>query len=128
MNNKLTGPGRIFAYKQCALISILVLLCSLLLYVFLGKTTAISALVGGAIGVLPNILFAYKAFKYAGAKSSKKVVESFFSGVKLKMALTAFLFALAFKFLVIVPLPFFAMFCLVMAMPLVTPFVIKHES
>jgi ATP synthase protein I len=52
-------------------------------------------------------VFAYKAFRYAGARASKEVMQSFFSGVKLKLGLTALLLALALKFLVIIPLPFF---------------------
>ncbi|WP_033093528.1 ATP synthase subunit I [Colwellia psychrerythraea] len=99
---------------------------TLIIYFIWGYEPAKSAALGGVIGVIPNILFAYKAFKFAGASASKKVVESFFSGVKLKMALTAFLFALAFKFVVLIPLPFFGMFCLVMALPLITPFIIKQ--
>jgi len=126
MTNLLAKPGRLFAYKQCALIILIVVIISLLTYFIWGYSYAQSTLLGGVIAVIPNILFAYKAFKYAGARSSKKVVESFFSGVKLKMALTALLLALAFKFVVLIPLPFFAMFCLVMAMPLITTFVIRQ--
>jgi ATP synthase protein I len=83
-------------------------------------------LAAGLVTIIPNSVFALKAFKYAGAKSSKLVVESFFSGVKLKMVLTALLFVLAFKFFVLLPIPFFSMFCLIMALPLVTPFYIKQ--
>jgi ATP synthase protein I len=126
MTNLLVKPGRLFAFKQSALIVFIVLVSSLLTYFIWGLSYAQSAFIGGLIAVIPNILFAYKAFKYAGAKSSKKVVESFFSGVKLKMGLTALLLALAFKFLVLIPLPFFAMFCLVMALPLITTFVVKQ--
>ncbi|WP_440877380.1 ATP synthase subunit I [Thalassotalea sp. PLHSN55] len=124
-SNPLTKTGRKFAYYQIGFSISVVSICVLVTYFCWGLTYAVSALAGGAIGIIPNIVFAYKAFKYAGAKSSKLVVESFFSGVKLKMALAALLFALAFKFLVIVPLPFFGMFCLVMALPLLTPFFIK---
>jgi ATP synthase protein I len=90
-----------------------------------GKSYGISALTGGIIAILPNVFFAYKAFKYAGARSSKLVMESFFLGEKIKMVLTVILLALAFKFLAIVPVPFFTTFCLVMVMPLLTPFLFK---
>jgi ATP synthase protein I len=43
------------------------------------------------------------------------------------MILTAFLFALTFKFVEVIPLSFFGMFCLVMAMPLITPFILKQR-
>ena len=127
MRNELTKPGRKYAYQQSALMAFIVTFTTLIIYLIWGYEPAKSAALGGVIGVIPNILFAYKAFKFAGASASKKVVESFFSGVKLKMALTAFLFALAFKFVVLIPLPFFGMFCLVMALPLITPFIIKQQ-
>ncbi len=127
MRNELTKPGRIFAYKQIALITVITLIFTLMIYFICGFESAKSAVLGGAIGILPNVLFAYKAFKFAGARASKQVVESFFSGVKLKMALMALLLGLTLKFVVISPLPFFSMFCLVMALPIITPFIIKQQ-
>jgi len=127
MNNKLTSAGRKLAMQQNALAIVVVLLSSLVTYSYWGLAHAQSTLVAGVVTIIPNIVFALKAFKYAGAKSSKLVVESFFSGVKLKMFLTALLFALAFKFLVLLPIPFFSMFSLVMALPLLTPFVFKNS-
>ena len=125
MTNRLTIAGRKLAWQQNSLAISLVLLCSLLSYFIWGLDHAVSILAAGLVTIIPNIVFALKAFKYAGAKSSKLVVESFFSGVKLKMVLTALLFVLAFKFLVLLPIPFFSMFCLIMTLPLVTPFYIK---
>jgi ATP synthase protein I len=73
------------------------------------------------------MFFAYKAFRYAGASASRKVIDSFFSGVKIKMGITALLFSLAFKFLIILPLPFFGTFCIVMALPLISPFFVNSN-
>ncbi len=125
MNNKLTNAGRKLALQQNALTIFVVLFCSLITYFFWGLLHAKSTLVAGVVTIIPNMFFAFKAFRYAGAQSSKKVVESFFSGVKFKMALTALLFALAFKFLVLLPIPFFVMFCIVMVMPLLAPIFLK---
>ncbi|NQY63046.1 MAG: ATP synthase subunit I, partial [Alteromonadaceae bacterium] len=113
-HNALVKPGRKFAYQQIGFSLFVVFTCVLVTYFMWGLSYAYSVLTGGAIGIIPNFIFAYKAFIYAGAKSSKLVVESFFSGVKLKMAATVLLFGLAFKFIVIIPLPFFGMFCLIM--------------
>jgi len=126
MNKKLTSVGRKIALQQNAFAIVAVLICSLITYFCWGLLHAKSTLAAGVVTIVPNIVFALKAFKYAGAKSSKLVVESFFSGVKLKMVLTALLFALAFKFLVLLPIPFFSMFCLVMALPLLTPLIFKQ--
>ena len=125
MNNKLAKAGRKIALYQILFTIALVLLITLNIYFIWGLTYAKSALAGGIVAIIPNIVFALKAFKYAGAQSSKKVVESFFSGVKLKMVIMALLFALAFKFLVLLPIPFFVMFCLVMVMPLISPLFLK---
>jgi len=121
MNNRLTHIGKKIAWQQNALSVLVVLLGSSITYFCWGFLHAKSTLVAGVVTIVPNIVFALKAFKYAGAQSSKKVVESFFSGVKLKMVIMALLFALAFKYLVLLPIPFFAMFCLVMIMPLIAP-------
>ncbi|MFT7008120.1 MAG: ATP synthase protein I [Colwellia sp.] len=126
MTNRLTIAGRKLAWQQNLLAISLVLLCSLISYFIWGLDHVKSILAAGLVTIIPNSVFALKAFKYAGAKSSKLVVESFFSGVKLKMVLTALLFVLAFKFFVLLPIPFFSMFCLIMALPLVTPFYIKQ--
>lgn len=128
MKNKLADAGRKLAWQQNALAISVVLLCSLVSYFIWGFVYVQSILAAGVVAIIPNIVFAFKAFKYAGAKSSKLVVESFFSGVKLKMVLTALLFVLAFKFLVLLPIPFFSMFCLIMVLPLVMPFFIKQKQ
>lgn len=125
INNTLAKPGRIFAFTQILISVLVVLACSIATYFIWGLSYAISVLAGGAISIIPNFVFAYKAFKYAGARSSEKVLDSFYSGEKLKIVLTAILFALAFRFLAIEPIAFFSSFCLVVALPLITPFVIK---
>ena len=104
----------------------LVLACTFVTYLTLGYQAGMSAFWGGLAATIPNCVFAYKAFKYAGAQASRKVVESFYSGVKLKLGLTAFFVALALKFLVIVPLPFFGALSLVVVVPLLTPIFFKN--
>ncbi|MEW6989594.1 ATP synthase subunit I [Colwelliaceae bacterium 6441] len=125
-NNELTKVGKRFAFKQIIAMLVSVLLLAFVTYLYWGQDYAISVLAGGAVTIIPNIFFALKAFRYAGARSSEKVMESFYSGEKMKIVLTAILFALAFKYLAILPVPFFTSFCLVVAMPLLTPFFIKH--
>jgi ATP synthase protein I len=125
INNDLAKPGRKFAFMQILIAIIVILVCSLATYFIWGLSFAYSVLAGGAISIIPNFVFAHKAFKYAGARSSEKVLDSFYSGEKLKIVLTAVLFALAFKFLAIEPIAFFTSFCIVVALPLLTPFFFK---
>ena len=61
-----------------------------------GPVAGYSALIGGMIAWLPNAYFAYKAFRYFGARSAKAIVQSFWSGEMGKLFLTAALFALVF--------------------------------
>ncbi|WP_286234167.1 ATP synthase subunit I [Thalassotalea sediminis] len=120
-NNVLTTAGRKLALMQFLIMVLTVIICTSVSYILLGVSFAQSAFAGGVIGILPNGVFAIKAFRYAGAQASKKVVESFYSGVKLKLGLSVFLFALAFKFLVIIPGPFFTTYCLAVISSLLTP-------
>jgi ATP synthase protein I len=126
MKNKLTATGRKFALQQNIFIIGFISLSTIVTYFIWGWMTAKSVMMGGTVVIGPNMLFAYKAFKYAGAQSSRKVVDSFFSGVKLKMALMAILLALAFKFLVFMPMPFFAMFSLVLLLPTITAYLFEN--
>jgi ATP synthase protein I len=125
IKNDLAKPGLKIAFKQILVSFIAVISITTSIYIIWDLNSAKSALIGGFIGIIPNVIFALKAFRYAGARSARKVVDSFFSGVKIKMVLTAILFSLAFKFLVIQPLPLFGMFCLVMVMPLLQPIINK---
>ena len=124
-DNPLTKTGRTIAQKQILLSIVIVIALSIISYFIWDFAFACSFLVGGAISIVPNIVFAIKAFKYAGAQASEKVLDSFYSGEKMKIVLTAILFALAFKFLAIEPIAFFSSFCLVVVIPLLTPFFIK---
>jgi ATP synthase protein I len=127
MNNKLTKVGREFALKQIVLLIFIVLLIAFAVGFFWEYEYAKSSLLGGLVVIIPNMIFSYKAFRYAGAQSSRKVIESFYSGAKLKMLYTALLFALIFKFLVIVPVAFLSTYCVVVFLPLLLPvFLIKR--
>jgi len=125
-NIELTKVGKRFAYKQIIAMLIAVILLATIAYYVFGVNYAISVLAGGAVTIIPALFFALKAFRYAGARSSEKVMASFYSGEKMKIVLTAILTALAFKFLAILPVPFFTSFSLVVVMPLLTPFFIEH--
>lgn len=64
--------------------------------VFFGIVAGYSALLGGLIAWLANLYFAYKAFRYFGARSTRAIIQSFWSGEMGKQFLAAALFALVF--------------------------------
>ncbi len=61
-----------------------------------GQHAAIGAFFGGIIAWLPNCYFAYRAFRFRGARAARLIVRSFYAGAAGKMLLTAGLFALVF--------------------------------
>ncbi|MBE7374142.1 F0F1 ATP synthase subunit I [Pseudomonas sp. AL-54] len=64
--------------------------------VVFGIVAGYSALCGGLIALLANVYFAYKAFRYFGARSTRAIIQSFWSGEMGKQILAATLFALVF--------------------------------
>ena len=73
--------------------------CVFLLLVGLlwGPVTAYSALLGGLVCLLPNCYFAYRAFKYQGARAARQIGRSFYWREAGKLVITAVLFALVFS-------------------------------
>ena len=61
-----------------------------------GMVAGYSALCGGLIALSANVYFAYKAFRYFGARSTRAIIQSFWSGEMGKQILAAALFALVF--------------------------------
>ncbi|WP_448554261.1 ATP synthase subunit I [Thalassotalea montiporae] len=117
--NQLVKPGRNLARQQLIFASTLTLVSTVLIYFSWGLSHAQSALVGGCIGIIPNFVFALYAFKFAGASAAKQVMDSFFKGAKIKMVLTALLFALSFKFLNLSLAPFFCTYVIAVVSPIV---------
>ncbi|MEW6997498.1 ATP synthase subunit I [Colwelliaceae bacterium BS250] len=125
MVNALTKPGKQYANLQLLMQLVVTLLSFITVYICWDFTIAQSALAGGAVSIIPNAVFALKAFKYAGANAAKLVVDSFYKGVKIKMILTAILFVLCFKFVNLTPLVFFITYSLTMVAPWLTAVVYK---
>lgn len=117
--NQLVKPGRKLARQQLIFTSTLTLVSTLVIYLNWGLGDAQSAFVGGCIGITPNFVFALYAFKFAGASAAKQVMDSFFKGAKIKMVLTALLFALSFKFLEVSLAPFFSTYVIAVVSPIV---------
>ncbi len=124
--NILVAAGKRLVKQQFLLAFFVAFFCVIITYFVWGKQHAYSALLGAVIAIIPNIIFGKKAFKYSGARQSQQVVDSFYQGEKLKIIITAVLFALTFRFFPIVPVPLFSVFSLVVIMSLLTPVLFKH--
>lgn len=92
---------------------VVLLLASLLIAIWHGGISGYSALCGGLIAWLPNVYFAFKAFRYSGARAAQAIVRSFYAGEAGKLILTAVLFALLFAGVKpLAPLAVFGVFAL----------------
>lgn len=92
------------------------------------QVAAYSALLGGLIFILPNIYFAYKAFAYTGARAARQIVNSFYKGESVKLALTAVLFTVVF--VSVKPLNVLALFLtfiIVLTTNWLTPLLLSHQ-
>lgn len=97
--------GRLLARKVVIFQSFVALIVTTLFFVFLGKTAGISAIYGSLICLIPSLVFARFAFKYAGARQNRLVVRSFSQGSKLKLALSIALFVVAYRWGNVDPVP-----------------------
>ncbi|UYG07747.1 ATP synthase subunit I [Halomonas sp. M4R1S46] len=61
-----------------------------------GAPAALSALLGGMVAFLPNAYFAWRVFRYQGARHSRNIVNGFYRAEAGKFGLTAALFTLVF--------------------------------
>lgn len=79
----------LYQLAGCVLLSALAL--------WFGLTAAYSVFLGGLICLVPNCYFAYRAFKFRGARAAREIVRSFYVGEAGKLLLTAILFAIVFS-------------------------------
>jgi len=61
-----------------------------------GPDAGLGAFLGGIVVWVPNCYFAFRAFKYRGARAARLIVRSFYTGAAGKMLLTAGMFTLVF--------------------------------
>lgn len=91
-----TAFHRLPVFRVLVVQALVVLAVALTCGVFLGFVAGYSGFLGGLIALLANLYFAYKAFRYFGARSVRAIVQSFWAGEMGKLILTAVLFALVF--------------------------------
>jgi ATP synthase protein I len=64
-----------------------------------GFTSALSIFAGGSAYCLPNLLFVWRVFRYAGAQQMNQFMAAFFAGEMFKLFLSGILFLLVVKYL-----------------------------
>ena len=71
-------------------------IAALVSYLLLDLVVAYSILLGGFISIVPNGYFAWKAFRYRGARNTPLIIKSFYAGETGKLIMTGVFFALVF--------------------------------
>ena len=61
-----------------------------------GQGAALSALLGGLVAWLPSSYFAWRTFRFQGARYTREIVKSFYRAEAGKFGLTVALFTLVF--------------------------------
>lgn len=120
--NRLARPHRQAALKLVGSQALFVLVIGLIIYLGWDLSMARSALIGGTIVILPNLVFALYAFRFAGAQSAKMVTTSFYRGQSLKLLTTFVLFIIAFKFLNVIIEPMMITFIITLLTHWFAPF------
>jgi ATP synthase protein I len=124
VNKQLNKRGIIRLWLvQFAVTLIFAALCAVLFNI----KAAISALLGGIVCIIPNACFAYKLFKYQGARAAKQIVDSFYKGEALKIILSVLLFTAVFVLCRITPFAFFASYILVLMTHWFAPWIIVNK-
>lgn len=109
------------------LVQFCIVLCLSVLGSFISMVHGYSALLGGVICAVPNAWFAYRSFAFQGARAANRIVKSFYKAEAVKLALTALLFGMTFKFVdPIEPLTLFIAFILVQMVHWLAPFLISR--
>lgn len=106
--NKLAEPGKSLAKKGLLFQCLTALGLTIITAFFSSGHAVISIASGALVSIMPSLLFATFAFRFAGATQLKQVNQSFGQGAKLKMALTIVLFVVAFAGLNALPLYVFS--------------------
>jgi len=94
-----------------------------------GPAAAQGAFLGGLICWLPNCYFAYRAFRYRGARAARQIVRSFYAGEAGKMGLTILMFTLVFIYVKpINALALFAGYAGVQTLNWIIPLAVGHAD
>lgn len=84
------------AYKLLGIQLLTAVVITLLLLVFSGAETALSAFLGGLAYILPNAYFVRFAFRESGQQNPRKILYWFYVGEGGKLVLSGVIFALSF--------------------------------
>lgn len=77
---------------------LVVFLLALIFMLMDSQTSAISVILGGIVGWLPNLYFAWRVFRISGASNSAKILRRFYLGEFEKFILSIIFLIIVFNF------------------------------
>lgn len=92
-----------------------------------GYLAGISAILGGAISIVPEIVFILIYFKRTYARAARQVVTAFYLGEALKWLLTLVLFTVSFLWSKLNALPLFTTFIATQCAFWLVPLIYEHQ-
>ena len=117
------------ALRQLSWQSALLLMLVVIAWLAAGQQQALSAAAGAGIAVIGQAYFVARAFRHAGARSARDIVQDFYRGEAGKFTLTALLFAAVFiTWKSVMPGWLFASFILEQLVAWVVPFTFRASQ
>lgn len=125
--SQLARPGWRFATRLIQLQCAFVVLTALLTGLFFKGESSISVMLGGLSIILPTLLFAALAFRFAGATAAQQTVRAFYLGEALKIVLSALAMGLLLVSQLFLPGFLFLGACLALLANWLAPICIKQQ-
>lgn len=114
------GAKRLF-FMQTGFVACLSLFASILF----DKPVAYSVFLGGALWIIPQVIFAGFLFQDQRARFARHIVKRAYRGEAFKLITSAVLFAAVFRWIEVVPLVFFAGYMVVYSTSWFAPWFFK---
>lgn len=117
----LARPGRELAKRLLMIETGAVTLVAAGVTVAVNSEWGISALIGGSIFVFANAVFSLCAFLFVGARATKMVAVSFYTGEALKILITVAFFSFAYMYMQVELVPLKLTYLLVLGINIFAP-------
>lgn len=92
------------------------------------STDAVSVALGTATSIIPNGIFAFFAFRFAGAQQTQAVAKSMVQGARFKLIVVAIMFGIAFKVFNAQPVFLFCAFAITIVSYWLTLFYLSQKA
>ena len=128
MSTELTRAGHQLVKKIALFQSAVALMVAIFFTLLMGLNAGLAAFFGAFICLISSLIFAYFAFKDAGASKIRQIVRNFSQGSKVKLATTIILFVMALKVFPAHALPLLCAFIITSAAHWLLLFILRTDN